>query len=57
MHRVANNKFFELKLHSHCGMFKQETNVEKANIVIAVKLSWILLGRNQVRITLTPYYS
>lgn len=51
-----NNKFFELKLHSHCGILKKETNGEKDNIVIALNLSWILLARNQVRVTLTPYY-
>lgn len=41
-----NNKFFELKLHSHHGIFK-ETNGEKDNIVIALNLPWILLARNQ----------
>ena len=51
-----NNKFFELKPHSHCGIFKKEANGEKDNIVIALNLSWILLARSQVKVTLTPYY-
>lgn len=45
-----------MKLHSHCGIFKKETNGEKDNIVIALNFSWILLARNQARVTLTPYY-
>lgn len=51
-----NNKPFELQLHSHRGIFKKETIGEKDNIVIALNLSWILLARNQVRVTLIPYY-
>lgn len=56
LHRVENNKYFELKLHSHCGIFKKETSGEKDNIVLALNFFWILLARNQARVILTPYY-